>query len=136
MSRMKEDRDVCHKLLIDHFHIYLNHYKPFAKPSLLIRSDWSLDVSQNCGFFTMKFSRSAFGKILSLVFLSRIDKLLILASNAKSCCLSFMDPSHGVRLHDLLYVFDFNKLKQREWVMIFRGAGGKRRIEWGWGIIF
>ena len=45
MSRMKEDRCVRHIILIDHFYNYLNHYKPFAKRSLLIRSDRALDIA-------------------------------------------------------------------------------------------
>jgi hypothetical protein len=64
---MKEDRDVYHILLIDHFYICLNHYKPFAKRSLLKRSDRPLDIYLNVDFLQRSL-RGPFEKILSLVF--------------------------------------------------------------------
>jgi hypothetical protein len=64
---MTEDRGVCHIVLIDHFYIYLNRYEPFAKRSLLIRSDRPLDIALNVDFLQRSF-RGAFEKILSLVF--------------------------------------------------------------------
>ena len=31
LPRIKKDRGVCHIILIDHFYVYLKHYKPFVK---------------------------------------------------------------------------------------------------------
>ncbi len=53
--RKRPDCRSTEMLLINHFYNYLNHYKPFAKLSLLKRSDRPLDIALNWIFYKEVF---------------------------------------------------------------------------------